>query len=211
MKTYLVVPLLMGLLMGMSKPPSASKNIEFWVVSNVVEMSSSILEREDRFYPWTKDQENIIFGGGDGFRKVVYLGLPKKTYYSPDPKVFDVEEIKFESLVMVSEVSHIRDYIFEKKTLLVTRKWKGKNYIIANYDIQTDKQGKDFISSREFHRTYGGKLQPTDISRGSGGVVGCFDLDAMSKYELSSFKDENFAVLESNLVCLNQGVYLDIK
>ena len=170
------------------------------VVDGVVSITKEVGRKMGNLYPWqisSCPSEKVnnscsLVSNSCGFAKAKYsLGDGKGS--------IDV-------YVRLGEWCGLGSYVYDRPTFLILREWEGKYYLIDSVGLVVDGKGQWFIPPSEFISDNNLESFYTNVVSGEGV---CMDLEDLSPYQLSAFKESGRVKIESTKACWLSGVSLD--
>lgn len=169
------------------------------VVNGIESMNASISSKPNQM-PWEIEKiekGTFMFSNSCGFGHATYRTCPN----GDSRACFGRMTIHF----LRGEWCEVREFVFERPTLLLVRRWKGKNFLVGNAETAMDADEHRYIISRSFLAEWNLQALATNLSKSDV----CVPIDLLTPDELERLKSDSDSAISSRHLCFQTGVRLE--
>lgn len=152
-------------------------------------------------YPKRSPPDEVVISHGCHFYKIQYVSQEISEHIGG--KELGLNWL----LIQPGEFCDLTGYIFAHPTLIASKYWDGRRYLVRSAQIRFAENDTYFITDQGFIEQYGlsNLYESLDLKRD---IEACDYLDIMRPIDVDRLKKNKNVFLKSNTLCYKKGVYL---
>jgi len=185
--------------------PLENGDVEFIIVHGVQKVLSFEHGRYNNIAPWNYPKESdpdvVVISHGCHFYEIQYVSQTLSEHV--EGKELGLNWL----LIQPGEFCDLSGYVFAHPTLIASKYWGGRRYLIDSVPIRFGENDTYFITDQAFIAEYGFSRLYESLNY-KDDIEACDYLDILRPVDADRLKKNNNVFISGEKLCYKKGVYL---